>query len=95
VGAFGGLAVGPKQTQDTSQYAFGTKAVFGPEVMFRWYIKRTTCITADARFAFWRLAYPLEFKDPAPDGTRVLGVNASTTEWVVHPWIGLGVGWLF
>jgi len=95
VGAFIGLAVSPRQTQDTSQYAFSTKAVLGPELALRWYVSRTLSLRADARVAWWRLSYPLEYKDPAPDGSRVLGVNASQSEWTVPPLITVGIGWLF
>jgi hypothetical protein len=95
VGVWGGVAVGNHITQDTSQYAFNTKVIFGPEATLRWYVSSGVSLRANFRVAWWRLSYPLEFQTPAPDGSRVLAVNASTTEWTYHPSVTLGVGWLF
>jgi hypothetical protein len=95
VGATFGVAVGNHIAQDTSQYAFNTKIMFGPEAGLRWYTSRDVSLRLNVRVEWWRLSYPLQFQTPAPDGSRVLGVNASTTEWTQHPSVTLGVGWVF
>ena len=95
VGASFGLAISNAISQDTSDYKFNTKAIFGPEAGIRWYLSREVSVRANARVLWWRLSYPLQFKNPAPDGSRVLGVNDATTQWTVHPCVTLGVGWIF
>ncbi|HXQ28203.1 MAG TPA: hypothetical protein VN848_02945 [Gemmatimonadales bacterium] len=95
IGGSIGVAVGNHISQDTSQYAFNTKVIFGPEATLRWYVSHDVSIRANFRVEWWRLSYPLQFQTPAPDGSRVLGVNASTTEWTQHPCLTLGVGWIF
>jgi hypothetical protein len=95
IGGFVGVAIGNHIAQDTSQYSFSTKVIFGPEAVLRWYVAHDVSVRATARVAWWRLSYPLQFQTPAADGSRVLGVNAATTEWTQHPSLTLGVGWIF
>lgn len=94
LGASVGLAIGNHITQDTSQYAFNTKVIFGPEAGLRWYVSPQISVRATLRVEWWRLGYPLQFQTPAPDGSRVIGVNAPTTEWTQHPCLTLGLGWI-
>ena len=52
-------------------------------------------ITAEARAHLWRLKYPAAFFNPASDGSRVLPLSAAPTDWTLHPWFSLGIGWTF
>src|SRR6266498_727272 len=48
------------------------------------------------RLVFWKLRYPIKYKTPlSPDGTTVLPLFAKETDWTIHPWVSLGVGWTF
>jgi hypothetical protein len=80
---------------DTSDYNFGTRFEFAPQAGLRWYLAKRLSIRGDARLVFWKLSYPLQYKQPGPDGSRVLPINATTSEWTHHPWLSLGVGWTF
>ncbi len=95
VGVSIGAAIGNYVTADSSQYSFDTKVIFGPEAGLRWYVSRPLSVRLTVRTEWWRLSYPLQFQTPAPDGSRVLAANASTTEWTVHPLATFGLGWIF
>src|SRR5437667_310262 len=44
----------------------------------------------------WRLKYPVSFHSVlAPDGSRVLPLSQPLNDWTLHPWISLGIGWIF
>ena len=48
------------------------------------------------RAHFWRLKYPLSFHEQrAADGSRVIPLTQPLTDWTLHPWISLGIGWIF
>ena len=96
VGASLGLAFGSKLPSDTSGYDFGAKFTITPGAGLRWYPVRRVNVQADARLVFWKLHYPVNFITPlSPDGTRVLPLTAPQTDWTIHPWVSLGVGWTF
>jgi hypothetical protein len=95
VGASLGLATGKSLPTDTSGYVFRTKLTVAPGAGLRWYPARRLSIQADLRAVFWKLSYPIAFKAPAPDGSRVLALTDPETDWTTHPWISLGVGWTF
>ncbi len=95
VGGSLGLALGGNPTTDASGYHFGTTFQFAPSAGVRWYPTRRLSVRTDFRLVFWKLTYPLSFKQPGPDGSRVLSVDASDTEWTKHPWISVGLGWTF
>ena len=78
-----------------SQYEFGTKLTLHGATGVRWYPSRRLTITADLRAQMWRLRYPTSFKTPAPDGSRVIPVLDPSTDWTLHPWLSIGVGWTF
>jgi hypothetical protein len=61
----------------------------------RWYPRARLMIDADVRAQLWRLRYPLAFRNAAPDGSRVLTPDQPITDWTLHPWISLGIGWTF
>ena len=91
-----GLAFGSRLPGDTSGYQFGTKFTFTPGAGLRWYPGRRVSVQADARLVFWKLRYPINYKTPlSNDGTRVLPLLAPETDWTIHPWVSLGVGWTF
>ena len=94
-GAFGGFVTQSGVASDASGYRFATKGTFGPDIGLRWFPTRAVALRADARLAFWKLAYPLTYKVPSPDGTRVLDIAAEDHEWTRHPWISVGLGWTF
>jgi len=96
VGAALGLAFGSALPSDTSGYDFGTKFTIAPGAGVRWHPGRRISVQADARALFWKLRYPLSFKNPSPvDGTRVLPLDDTQSEWTRHPWVTLGAGWIF
>jgi hypothetical protein len=78
-----------------SGYAFGTKFSLAFATGVRWYPARRIQIDGDVRAHFFRLRYPLSFHNPAPDGSLVVPLTQNLTDWTVHPWISLGVGWTF
>jgi len=90
-----GLAFGHDLRADTSGYRFGSKLTIAPGVGVRWYPARRISVQADARAVFWKLSYPITYKDLAADGSRVRMVAASESEWTTHSWLSLGVGWTF
>jgi hypothetical protein len=94
-GASGGVMLATSPPADTSGYRFRFKGIFGPELGLRWYVGRRIAVRADARVEFWQLSYPATYKQPSPDGSRVLPVGSADKEWTRHPWIGIGLGWTF
>jgi hypothetical protein len=91
-----GAAIASHPQSDVSSYSFGTRFQFGPNAGVRFYpLRRRLSVRADGRWVFWRLAYPLQFKQPGPDGSRVLRIDGSSSEWTSHPWVSLGVGYTF
>src|SRR5439155_98207 len=88
-GYLGGSPGGP------GGYDFGTKLTVGPGAGLRWYPARRLSVRTDFRLVLWRLKYPLGYKQPSPDGSRVLSLDAPLTEWTAHPWITIGLGWTF
>ena len=96
VGTSLGLAFGSRLPADTSGYQFGTRFTFTPGAGLRWYPASRINVQADARLVFWKLRYPINYKTPlSPDGTTVLPLFAKETDWTIHPWVSLGVGWTF
>ena len=92
----GGLASGGGTPTDPAGYKFRTKITLNPQAGVRWYPMARLSVRADFQTVYWKLSYPLAYKDPSPvDGTRVLPLDASLTEWTAHPWISVGVGWTF
>ena len=66
-----------------------------PEAGLRWYPARRLSVRTDVRLVFWRLKYPLDYKQPSSDNSRVLPLDAPLIEWTAHPWITIGLGWTF
>jgi hypothetical protein len=95
IGAALGLAFAVSPPKDPSGYDYGTKFTIAPETGIRWLPMRRMCVDLNARLIDWRLHYPLSYKQPGADSTRVLQLDASETEWTRHPWVSLGVGWTF
>src|SRR2546429_3513425 len=92
-----GLAYDVRSGRDTtrSEYRFGTKFVLNGATGVRWYPARRLMVDADLRAQFWRLRYPVSFHTPAADGSRVVPLSQPLTDWTLHPWISLGIGWIF
>lgn len=90
-----GLAIQTAAPQDSSGYRFGTKFVLVPLVGAQWLPTRRVTVQADLRFVFWKLNYPLSYKQPGADGTRVLALDATESQWTRHPYVSVGVGWTF
>src|SRR5207302_730857 len=93
-GAFG-AAIGGGSPPDPTGYDFGTKLTVAPGAGLRWYPARCVSVRTDFRLVLWRLKYPLDYKNPSPDGSRVLPLTAPLTEWTAHPWITIGLGWCY
>jgi len=95
VGGALGVAIGGAAPRDSSGYRFGTKFTIAPNAGLRWYPARRLSVRGDFRLVLWKLNYPVSYKVPASDGSRVLPVTAALTEWTSHPWATIGVGWTF
>ena len=95
LGASGGIIIARDPPADSSGYRFRAKGMFGPELGLRVYMGRRVALRADARLMFWQLTYPLAYKQPSPDGSRVQEIGAADKEWTRHPWISVGLGWTF
>jgi hypothetical protein len=52
-------------------------------------------VRGDFRLVLWKLKYPVSYKVPASDSSRVLPLTAALSEWTAHPWATIGVGWTF
>jgi hypothetical protein len=89
-----GVAVGGGSPRDTSGYDFGTKFAVTPEAGIRWYPARRVSVRVDFRAVGWKLTYPASYKFTYID-TPVLGPTASLSQWTWHPWVTLGLGWIF
>jgi hypothetical protein len=95
IGISGGVIFASDPAADTSGYRFRAKGTFGPEFELHWYLGRRLAIRTNARLMFWQLTYPLAYKQPSPDGSRVQQIGAADKEWTRHPWISVGLGWTF
>lgn len=95
LGASAGVIIASDPAADSSGYRFRAKGMFGPEFGLRWYLGRRIAVRTDARLTFWQLNYPLAYKQPSPDGSRVQQIGAPDKEWTRHPWISIGLGWTF
>jgi len=95
VGGALGVALGGGSPPEPNGYEFGSKLTVAPEAGLRWYPARRVSVRGDFRLVFWRLKYPLDYKQPASDNSRVLPLDARLTEWTAHPWITIGLGWTF
>jgi len=95
VGGALGVALGGGSPPEPNGYEFGSKLTVAPEAGLRWYPARRVSVRSDFRLVFWRLKYPLDYKQPASDNSRVLPLDARLTEWTAHPWITIGLGWTF
>ncbi len=85
----------PGDTTD-SGYRFGSKLTFSTMTGVRWHLTRKVAVQLDGRAVFWRLKYPQSFHSLAPsDGTRLVSIDRLLTEWTTHPWVSLGIGWIF
>jgi hypothetical protein len=95
VGAVGGMAISVSPPTDPSGYRFRVKGAFGPRLGMRVYPSRAFSVRVDARLLYWRLRYPLSYMQLSPDGTRVLPITGANTQWTLHPYVTLGLGWTF
>ena len=90
-----GLALSGGGPPDPNSYTFGNKVAFVPGAGLRWYPTRSVSVRTDLRLVLWKLSYPLDYRQPSSDGSRVLPLDASLTEWTAHPWVTIGLGWTF
>jgi hypothetical protein len=92
-----GMAFDLRSPGDTtsSGYQFGTKLTFSGGTGVRWHATRKITVHLDARAVMWRLRYPVSFHSSAPDGSRVVPITQPLTDWTLHPWVSLGIGWIF
>lgn len=97
LGAAMGMAFDLRSPGDAtgSGYQFGSRFTLAGVSGLRWHPARRVTVHADARAVFWRLRYPVSFHTPAGDGSRVVPIEEPLTDWTVHPWVSLGVGWTF
>ena len=90
-----GFAMQTSAPRDSSGYKFGTKLTLSPLIGAQWLPARRVTVQADLRLVFWKLNYPLSYKQIAADSTRVLALDAAESQWTRHPYVSIGVGWTF
>ena len=90
-----GLMFDAKEPKDTSDYRFGTKLTPALATGVRWYAGRHLQVNVDLRAQMWRLKYPVAYHLAAPDGSRILPLTRTLQDWTLHPWLSVGVGWIF
>jgi hypothetical protein len=90
-----GFAMQTSAPRDSSGYKFGTKLTLAPLIGAQWLPARRLTVQADLRLVFWKLTYPLSYNQIAADSTRVLALNAASSQWTRHPYVSIGVGWTF
>ena len=99
VGTALGMVFDVNSPGDTTRsgYHFGSKLTIALATGVRWYPIRRVMINGELRAQFWRLTYPVSFHDStqASDGSRVLPLTQPLKDWTTHPWISLGIGWIF
>ncbi len=99
VGTALGMVFDVNSPGDTTRsgYHFGSKLTIAFASGVRWYPIRRVMINGELRAQFWRLNYPVSFHDStqASDGSRVLPLTQPLRDWTTHPWISLGIGWIF
>lgn len=97
VGVGAGMTFDMNSPGDTtaSGYHFGSKLTFSGGTGLRWHPTRKISVQLDARAVMWRLRYPVSFHSAAPDGSRVVAIQDPLTDWTTHPWVSLGIGWIF
>lgn len=78
-----------------SGYGFRSRVTLSGGTGVRLQTTRRVMLHADLRMMLWRLRYPVSFHSAAPDGSRVVPLEEELTDWTVHPWVSLGVGWTF
>ena len=88
-GAAGGLAFSSDVPADTSGYDFGTKFFFAPAAGTRVFFSSRLHLRAEFRANFWRLNYPLSFRQE-PDPVIITGRDS---EWDLSPWVLFGFGY--
>jgi len=93
VGAGLGVAVGQKTRADTTRFNFGGKITLTPMVGARLFVSQTIRLRAEARAVFWRLSYPSSFGGSAVTSEDIaLLPDGRDNEWVITPWVSLGLG---
>lgn len=97
VGTALGFAFDINSPGDTTQsgYVFGTKLTLSGATGVRWYPSQRVHVNLDIRGQAWRLRYPSTFRTITPDGSRVVPLSEALTDWTLHPWISIGLGWTF
>jgi len=92
-----GMAFDLRSPGDTTHtlYQFGRKLTFSGMTGLRWHATSKVTVQLDARAMFWRLKYPASFHATAPDGSRVIPILDPLTDWTMHPWVSVGIGWIF
>jgi hypothetical protein len=86
---FGGVASGLAFTEtlpnDPASFRMGTKFYLAPLVGVRYFFAERAALQLESRFHFWQAKYPGAFAQE--------GINQA--EWLVTPWINLGLAWAF
>jgi hypothetical protein len=97
IGAGFGLAVDLRSPGDTtgSGYGFRRHLTLSGNTGVRWHLAQKLTVQLDARALMWRLNYPISFHSTAPDGSRVIPATKPLTDWTLHPWVSVGIGWIF
>jgi hypothetical protein len=82
IGAGFGLALASDTPADASLYEFGNKFYLAPNAGFRFFLTNRLHLRVETRATFWKLTYPSLFENVRE-------------EWIVSPWLQVGVGYSF
>ncbi|HWN17653.1 MAG TPA: hypothetical protein VNO19_01945 [Gemmatimonadales bacterium] len=81
IGSGFGLALASDTPAD-ALFDFGNKFYLAPNAGLRFFLSDRLHLRGEARAAFWKLTYPSVFEN-------------ERSEWIVSPWLQVGVGYSF
>ncbi len=85
VGAGTGVAFSENLADDPASFRMGSKFTLIPLVGTRFFLADRLALTAEGRFNFWKISYTTPFA----------GEGVPEEEWVVTPWVNIGLAWAF
>lgn len=95
LGAGAGVAFGEDTPSDPSDYDFGNKFYFTPQLGTRLFITDHLHLRAEARAAFWKLSYPVSFRGDSTTNPNAVLPISKKDEWTSSGWLQVGLGYGF
>jgi len=94
VGAAGGLLFAEAIPEDTTSFRMGTRFFFAPLFGTRVFLGQRVYLFGEMRATFWQIRYPESYGAAhanVPNEPPV--ITGGPSEWVVTPWLQVGLGW--